>query len=89
MIERGGGWKELQGLERGPRLKHRIAKAKSAEGNVHTDPKGIAEVFADFYENLYAASRKRPHRNTEARASLPEVTSEEAKTLLRKMKGSN
>ena len=56
-IEKGRGRKYLQGLTDTQKLKQRIIKTTSTDGTIYTDPKLIAEVFANFYVSLYAASQ--------------------------------
>ena len=51
------GLKEIAGIETGSR-KTGISAMRDAIGDATDDRQGIADIFAEFYERLYTASRK-------------------------------
>lgn len=44
-------WKLTE--RRKPRSSHIYPEIRNDEGVIHTDPRGVAETFAQFYKNLY------------------------------------
>ena len=62
-------------------------------GKAETTPKGMANVFREFYEDLYAAKgapttteRSKPTHKTKQQAKLPRVTIKEIDKALKELK---
>ena len=81
------GLKFIADIQKGGK-KYKISSMTGTDGKQVSDEQGIADVFADFYESLY----KKQHDidGTQFFASgkhdTPEVTEEEIKVALKKMK---
>ena len=57
IIERGGDKRLLARCQKKPAAKKRISEMMNANGEIKNDLKEIAQIFAEFYEKLYASSQ--------------------------------
>ncbi|CAK0876937.1 unnamed protein product [Prorocentrum cordatum] len=88
ILEEFRGIRQLKEMA-GNRSKCHITEMKDKDGHLHNDRTSIAEVFAQFYEDLYATTRgqDRPEVYAPGGAeSVPPFTTEELDAAIRLMK---
>jgi hypothetical protein len=80
------GLKFITGIRKNEKRQH-IGSMRDAKGEVHTDRQQIANIFADFYEQLYAEMDALPGDDEELRTvrDVRPVLVEEVRDQLKKM----
>ena len=84
ILAAGKGGTGLAKLMVAPVRKKRIVAMAGADGNRKTKPADIAEVFAAFYEDLYAVHEAQPQANFCDGGNKIPVTSDDVSTALKK-----
>ena len=81
------GLKFIADIQKGGK-KYKISSMTGMDGKQISDEKGIADVFADFYESLYKKQHDKDGTQFFAtgKHDTPEVTEEEVKAALKKIK---
>ncbi len=70
----------------GAKVKHHIAMIKDSNGHEHRSQEAIAEVFAHFYEELYASKLDIPSHSPATASLAPDISMDELEQGLTAMK---
>ena len=91
LLEQFSGLKEIAGIRSGGKKKH-MSVMRRTDGTEVNEKEDIANVFADFYAELYASQQMEDDEvnagsveGSEEKDDLPEVTVTEVKNALKKM----